>query len=323
VLSQATRWSIANVPMNDRTDAWQHVLSNSYRDWQVPTRLPSTFRAEVSQHDFAGAGLVETICDPCNGQRNRAQIRRDDDLYIGVQLTTKGRERFKIDNARVEVAAGDLVVWRTDEAVEFEVIQRLHKVTLMVAWSMVRDRMPERNQPPAGGKIDSRSGVGSLLATHLLALSNQIASLDSREQGSVSRSTLELLGIALSGQQSTASFDAGAAMTARVQDYILQHLHDEWLNPAAIAAANHMSLRYLHMLFHHADATVSGWIQERRLLQCRETLTDSAFSHLGVADIGYRWGFNSASHFSRAFKDRFGESPGAVRQRATMKKFEH
>jgi hypothetical protein len=206
-----TEWSIDGVPTNDRTDAWQDVLSHSYREWQVPQRLPATFYASVKQHDFAGAGIVETICDPCIGQRTRAQVRHDDDLYVGVQLTTGGRERFRIGDSGVEVTSGDLVVWTTDQEVQFEVLERLHKVTLMIPWSLMRERLPERKQPPSGGKIESRTGVGSLLAVHLLALSNQIDSLDQRVQASVSRSTLELLGIALSGQQPSATFDASAA----------------------------------------------------------------------------------------------------------------
>jgi hypothetical protein len=126
--------------------------------------------------------------------------------------------------------------------------------------------LPERKQPPTGGKIESRTGVGSLLAVHLLALSNEIATLNESVQGSVSRSTLELLGIALSGQPS-ATFDASAAMLRRVQDFILQHLHEDDLNPTRIAEANHISLRYLYMLFQRSDMTVSGWVLDSRTVQ--------------------------------------------------------
>ena len=312
----STEWSIDRVPTNDRTDAWQDVLSHSYREWQVPQRLPATFYAHVKQHDFAGAGIVETICDPCIGQRTRTQVRRDDELYVGVQLTTGGRERFKIGDSGVEVTSGDLVVWTTDQVVQFEVLERLHKVTLMIPWTLMRERLPERKQPPSGGKIESRTGVGSLLAVHLLALSNQIDSLDQSVQASVSRSTLELLGIALSGQQPSAVFDASAAMLRRVKDFILQHLHEEDLNPTRIAAANNISLRYLHMLFQRSDMTVSGFILDNRLRVCKQALIDPAFQRLQISEIAFRWGFNSVSHFSRTFRQRFGASPSDVRRAA-------
>ena len=86
MLNPSTEWSTSDVPSGDRTDAWQSVLSTSYREWQVPRRLPATFYAHVKQHDFAGAGIVETVCDPCMGQRTRGQVRHDDELYVGVHL---------------------------------------------------------------------------------------------------------------------------------------------------------------------------------------------------------------------------------------------
>jgi AraC-like DNA-binding protein len=319
---QTTEWTTVGVSPADKTDAWESVLSASYRDWQVPRRLPATFFANVKQHDFAGSGLVETICDPCGGQRTKAQVRRDDELFVGIQLTTEGRERFKMGDASIEAKAGDLVVWTTDTEVEFEVLERLHKVTLMIPWTLLRERLPERKTMPIGGKIESRTGVGSLLAVHLLALSNQIDALDSQQVGSVSRTTLEFLGIALSEQQPAASFDASASMLRRVQEFILLHLHEEDLTPAKIAAANRISLRYLHMLFQRSGVTVSGWIQDRRLVKCREALSDSAYARQRIADIAYRWGFNSPSHFGRVFKDRFGASPGDVRRMAGIFKEE-
>lgn len=309
-------WSSDQTPINDRTDAWQDVLSRSYRDWHVPQRLPAKFYARVKQHDFAGTGIVETICDPCIGERTLGQVRRDDELYVGVQLTTSGRERFKIGDSGVEVASGDLVVWTTDQVVKFEVLERLHKVTLMIPWSLMRERLPERKPPPSGGKIESRTGVGSLLAVHLLALSNQIDTLDESVQGSVSRSTLELLGIALSGQQPTSVFDASAAMLRRVQDFILQHLHEDGFNPTRIAEANNISLRYLHMLFQRSDLTVSGYILNSRLHMCKQALTDPAFQRFQISEIAFRWGFNSVSHFCRTFKERYGTSPSEMRRSA-------
>lgn len=310
---QTIEWTTQGVSPADKTDLWESVLSSCYREWQVPRRLPATFFAHVKQHAFSGSGLVETICDPCSGRRAKALTRKDDDLYVGVQLTTEGRERFKVGDSDIEARAGDLFVWTTDAEVEFEVIQRLHKVTLMIPWTLLRERLPERKSMPLGGKIESRSGIGSLLAVHLLGLSGQIGALSTQQLGSVSRTTLEFLGIALAEQQPSASFDASAAMLRRVQDYILQNLHEDRMTPATIAAANRISVRYLHLLFQRSDATVAAWIQERRLAKCKEVLADPACRRQRVADIAYRWGFTSASHFSRVFKDRYGMSPSDAR----------
>lgn len=84
-------WSLDEIAAGDRTAAWQQVLSDSYREWQVPRRLPMDFQARLRRRDIAGTGLVECVCDPCAGARTPQQLRRDGDSYVGVQLTTAGR----------------------------------------------------------------------------------------------------------------------------------------------------------------------------------------------------------------------------------------
>ena len=58
-------------------------------------------------------------------------------------------------------------------------------------------------------------------------------------------------------------------------------------------------------------------LRMRRLERAREDLTDPAHSHLSISDICFRWGFNDAAHFSRAFHDAFGVSPRNFRRAAT------
>lgn len=307
-------WSSSETRIGDRTDALEAALSRSYHSFQVLQRLPPTFQACLRQHALGGAGIVEAVCDPCMGQRTRRQVRSDDDACLAIQLTTSGRERLRIGDARLEVAAGDLLVVSTDRVLQFEVVERLHKVTLMVPWSLVRDRLPGQRNLPAAGKIDSRSGAGSLLAAQLRALPTEIPVLDPSAHGPVSRSTLELLCGVLSGVTTGAAFDAGAAMLQRVQDYILQNLAHDDLTPRRIASAHRLSLRYLHLLFQHSGTTVSGFILDSRLHACCQALADPAFARSKISDIASRWGFHSASHFCRAFKGKYGASPSEVRK---------
>jgi hypothetical protein len=55
------------------------------------------------------------------------------------------------------------------------------------------------------------------------------------------------------------------ALLARVQTFIVQRLADPELSPSMIAAAHHIARRYLYQRFEMQQATVSGWIRQRRL----------------------------------------------------------
>jgi AraC-like DNA-binding protein len=47
---------------------------------------------------------------------------------------------------------------------------------------------------------------------------------------------------------------------------------------------------------------------------CKEALTDPAYNRQRISEIAFRRGFNSTSHFCRAFKEKYGASPGEVRR---------
>src|SRR5260370_39969348 len=66
-----------------------------------------------------------------------------------------------------------------------------------------------------------------------------------------------------------------------------------------------------------APAKASCTFCARRLERAREDLTDPVHSHLSISDICFRWGFNDAAHFSRAFHDTYGVSPRNFRRAAT------
>jgi acetamidase/formamidase/AraC-like DNA-binding protein len=110
----------------------------------------------------------------------------------------------------------------------------------------------------------------------------------------------------------------GTARTLqRIRTAIEQRLGDPTLTIADIAAAERTSVRYVQKLFERDGESFLHFVRMRRLERAREDLTDPAHSHLSISDICFRWGFNDAAHFSRAFHDAFGVSPRNFRRAAT------
>ena len=88
-----------------------------------------------------------------------------------------------------------------------------------------------------------------------------------------------------------------------------EHLRPEWL-----ASETGMSVRSLYRLFAEKGLVVAQYIKNRRLDLCARAL-QSAHDDEKLAGIGYSWGFSDHSHFSTAFKQRFGVSPREYRKR--------
>ncbi len=99
----------------------------------------------------------------------------------------------------------------------------------------------------------------------------------------------------------------------RIHAFIDQRLGEAGLTPARIAAAHHISLRYLHKLFEGQTQGVAELIRQRRLERCRVDLQDPALADLPVSAIAHRWGFPDDAHFNRAFRRAYGVAPGRFR----------
>lgn len=74
-----------------------------------------------------------------------------------------------------------------------------------------------------------------------------------------------------------------------------------------------VSLRSLYRLFARQGLVVAQYIRNRRLDLCAQALR-SAAEQEKLAGVGLDWGFADHSHFSTAFKQRFGMSPSEYRR---------
>ena len=91
-------------------------------------------------------------------------------------------------------------------------------------------------------------------------------------------------------------------------------LNDPALTPERVAAEQGVSPRYMQKLFSAAGETFSQYVKSRRLERCRAELASPAHANASISDICFRWGFNGSAHFSRAFREAYGQSPRDYRR---------
>lgn len=308
-------WTTDHFHDSVTTDAWESALSDSYGHWRVDQAVAAGFAAHIRKREFDGLRVVECECDPCSGKRAPSLINRDGEPFIGVQVTRSGRERFHLDAEVLEVGAGDLVIWSSEMPAEFTVIERLSKVSLILPWADVQERLP-RVTRFTGTVLDSRCGIGAVLFSHIDHLARQMELFTIDDQAAVKRATLELLVAGMSHRIEAPQRGLAQRYLRQLQDYILAHLQDETLSPMGIAAANHMSLRYVHMLFAQTNTGVASWIRQQRLERCRQALESCAFHDVSVSEIAHQWAFTDPSHFARVFRLQYGCSPSEWREQA-------
>ncbi len=164
----------------------------------------------------------------------------------------------------------------------------------------------------------------SLTSHGLLALLHSVASsLANGRQGDpapIESALIELLVPVLASSGGAAAQGGADGLRARQFDRICRMLEsrlgDPKLTVHSIAAMEGVSVRYLQQLFSRSGQTVTGYIKGRRLERAKSELESPLHAQLSITEIGFRWGFSQSAHFSRAYRERFGEAPRETRSRA-------
>jgi AraC-like DNA-binding protein len=126
----------------------------------------------------------------------------------------------------------------------------------------------------------------------------------------------DLFGLALAeaGLQAPEVPPMAALRVQWAKAHIHETLRDPALTPARVAAEQGVSLRLLQRHFAAEGSSLAEHIAEQRLLRCREALRDPAQAQRSITEIALSWGWSDPSHFSTAFRRRFGMAPREARR---------
>jgi AraC-like DNA-binding protein len=150
------------------------------------------------------------------------------------------------------------------------------------------------------------------LLSSWLQASMREPSLDSAASRTAGRMALELLQSSI-GHAEGSPHDTQAVRLLRAKEFIDRHLGEPELTLAAVARANAVSLRYLHLLFHDSGETARQYLLRRRLERAQQLLL-SRGTAIPVGEVAARCGFDSPSSFSRAYRARYGIPPRDARR---------
>jgi AraC-like DNA-binding protein len=162
-------------------------------------------------------------------------------------------------------------------------------------------------------RMSGQHGTAGLLSALLVRLAGSVDEYDDADAVRVASTVVDLLVTVLAGRLDRPSApnpeQGRRALLQRIYAFVEERLPDSDLSPASIAAAHHMSVRYLYRLFEDEGHTVAGWIRGRRLERCRRDLAEPALLGRPVSAIAARWGFPDPTHFSRVFRATHAVTP--------------
>ncbi|MEU6375442.1 helix-turn-helix domain-containing protein [Streptomyces sp. NPDC046909] len=298
-----------------RFEFWRETVRRSFVPLEAVPGQASDFHASLHTSQLGAVQVSVVAAQPHGVTHTPRHIAADQPDFVKVSLQLAGRCRLAQADRQALLAPGELALYDTRRpyTLDFDLPYRM--LVLMFPRPLLRLTEQDLRRVNATA-IACREGLGPVVQPFLRGLARQVRELDRVGAHRLADSALDLLGALLTQHGSAAAHkedDGREVLRQRILTYMEQRLSDPELGPDRIAAAHHISRRYLYKLLAEQGHTVSGWIRERRLTQCRRDLVDPVFIHLPVGAVGSRWGFPDPAHFSHAFKAAYGMSPREAR----------
>ena len=308
------RWSVKDVFPGDRFDAWCEIISKTHLAFAVDrsARSSDPFLAEVREQRLGDLALLDASVLPHRGRRGQRQVSENTREVVGLHFLQAGRQAVEIAGEKVVLGPGDAMLWDGSATGEYEILEPVHKKTLIIPRSVAATTWPSYREAFVRVLPSDRPQTRALVDV-LSVLGDQLTAMDDgARQASASLVIALLRSLQTEDGAHTPARWAGWQLRERALQYVDENLGDEKLSPATIAAAHAVSVRTLYSAVDGLGLTLAAHIRNRRLARCYDDLVLGAAP---VAEIGARWGFPNPAHFSRAFQQRYGMPPSRLRRR--------
>ncbi|MDQ2640716.1 MAG: helix-turn-helix domain-containing protein [Pseudomonadota bacterium] len=309
-------WSTADAPRGTRAAWWNALYAERFANVTFSPACAGEFQAELALGTLGPLGIARIRATPSAIERTSAHVERGGSRLISFIYVSQGSATFEHNGNTTDLRRGDFTL--CDNAAPHRLHSRADTelVVVRAAPDVLRERIPQ----PEGwcGLVLSS---GSLFASAAAQMTGELsacmeAGLPRRFASVAARNLLDVLATAfgLAFERATTPTPSVAARRIAACRHVEAHLRDPQLSPTQVAAALHVSPRYLRMLFQDGGETLSAYILRRRLEECARLLANPLWSRQTVTDIAFGVGFNSAAHFTRAFRQQFGTTPTAYRR---------
>jgi hypothetical protein len=269
-----------DVTQADRFAQWRDWISATFVPLECAPVSREPFRGEVAHWELGDLLVSRVAAYPHLASRTRRMIALRDAGYYKVGLLTNGSCRLSQHGREALLQPGDLAIYDCRRPYTM-VFDEPHEMSFLM-FPCDRLRLP----PGAVDEVlvtpvPSTQRTGSLVAPFLRRLVANLEQPGEPVNSRLADNVLDLLATLFGEQTGVTPADPAAlrrSLLLTVHSWIDAHLADPDLAPDTIARAHHISVRYLHKLFHDQGTSVARWVRERRLANCRRDLEDPALA---------------------------------------------
>jgi AraC-like DNA-binding protein len=311
---KVVRFSTDEWPEPQRIGAFREIYGRTIIKHDIEPIDDHSFHFEATLIGLPGLGLASAAISPCRAPRGPQHIDGDD-LVLNLSLSggrvvqQRGREALLREREAVLTTSADrgvVTVTSTSSLISLRIPRAILK--LMIADlddCLVR---PIQRDTPAL----------QLLIGYIGAIQNEIVLAKPALRDLIVAHVHDLVSLTLGATSEAGEIararGARAARLAAILSGIERRSSDPGLSAITTALSLGVTPRYVHLLLEETGKSFTHHVLEKRLEKAAAVLREPQWRDRRIADIALEAGFTDLSHFSRAFRKKYGATPSDVRK---------
>lgn len=309
-MAQFARYTTDGVALRDRPAQWDAALWSAAAPFRT-SPADSAFVGDASYGTVGPLRLLRIAASAHRLERAEGSARAHVGL-VKLVVQRSGTATVAQAGRQALLEPGHWALCDADRAFAITSEAEGEQIILF----MPRERLGGGSGLPAyfARRFGETGGTARLLPHYLASLTDEIARVDEGNCGELADMAAQLVRLALlEARHAAPPVSMRETLRLRVKDYVRRNLRDPGLTIDRVATAFGCTKRHLHKVFNDDTLTLSHFIWSQRLEACRDALLNPQLARRSITEIAFMWGFNNSAHFSKAFKERFGVSPGQFR----------
>jgi len=261
-------------------------------------------------------------CMPCGLHRSIEDIRSDRvDIYV-LWYILKGRLKSTYSAGTAIANEGRLAITHSSDPFHIEALLgedgRHHSLMALVPAHVFRAKVSDCRDA-IGAPLSGQQADVRLVKDLLQLLFEEGEALERNAAVTLSEQIISALGRIVRWE------NGGCRKRQTIRDVRLKeiesclelHLSDHGLSSVEVAEKCGISPRYLCYLLKESGTAFSDLLWKKRLEKSEELLRSPEMRHYNITEIAHMAGYKSSAHFSRSFRDRYGQPPREYRRIST------
>jgi AraC-like DNA-binding protein len=302
---------------------WHDFVDEKFGLSSVNLGDEATFSGDIRCSSVGFLTFAEIRATHELAERSRAQVAKARHEHFVVVLLRAGKLKITQAGRECVLSPNTFTLFDCNGPYTFHHVEPTEVLDVIVPAGAMRARLKEPEAYVAQSR-SADSGLGRVMADMFQSLAREAPLIPEKAADDCARRVADMMGVLFdsAGDHGLPIGESAvrSAIYRRCVAFIENNLDDPRLDPAKIAAAAGISVRYLHKIFHASGESVGDYVRRLRLARSYDDLADLRKRHVKIKEIAFRCGFKNPTHFSDAFKDYHGLSPSEVRRAVYLDK---